>query len=75
MDLVDLKSGEVVLSIRPHMDLVTRIQKVEKRENYLVSLARKDNLCYLWDLRNMGQFVRCFEHPRYGNQRTGIATS
>lgn len=57
------------------MDLVTRIKKVKEGEGYFVTVARKDNLTYLWDLRNMKEFVSCFEHPKYGNQRTGLDIS
>lgn len=60
IELVDLKSGEIVQSIKPHMDLVTRIERVERREHCFLTLARKDNLCYLWDMRNMGRFVKYF---------------
>ena len=40
-----------------------------------MSLARKDNLCYLWDIRNLKEFVTYFEHPRHKNQRTGLEIS
>ena len=60
VEIVDLKSGEVVQSTKPHMDMVTRIQRAGRREHCLVTLARKDNLCYLWDMRNMESFVKCF---------------
>lgn len=42
------------------MDMVTQIKKVPSAEHYFVSLARKDNLSYLWDLRNMTQYVEYF---------------
>ena len=42
------------------MDLVTQIKQIPTTEHYFVSLARKDNLCYLWDLRNLSQFVAYF---------------
>ena len=72
LEIVDLNSGDIASSIRPHMDLVTRIKKVGKEEPYFITLARKDNLCYVWDLRNMKEFVRYYEHPRHKNQRTGL---
>ena len=58
--------------MQPHMDLVTRLKRVPFSDTLFVSLARKDNLCYSWDARNMSSFVGCFEHPLYGNQRTGM---
>ena len=54
------------------MDLVTRIKKVPYSDYNFVSLARKDNFCYCWDLRNMKNFLTYFQHPLYGNQRTGL---
>ena len=57
------------------MDFVTRVQQANQEGNQLVTVARKDNLSYLWDLRNMNNFLQYFEHPRYGNQRTGLDIS
>lgn len=55
--------------------MVCRIRKVPGRDRQFVTLARKDNLCYLWDSRNMTTFVEYYEQERYGNQRTGMDIS
>ena len=44
------------------MDLVSRIKKIGPAEHYFSTLARKDNLCYVWDIRNMDKFVTYFNH-------------
>lgn len=60
------------LFMQPHMDLVTQIKYIPTQDHYFVSIARKDNFCYLWDQRNLSQYVTYFEHFRHGNQRTGL---
>lgn len=57
------------------MDLVTKIKRFNTNDYNFLTLARKDNLSYLWDIRNMNSFVRYFEHQLYGNQRTGLDLS
>ena len=44
------------------MDLVTKIKRFNTNDYNFLSLARKDNLSYLWDIRNMSSFVKYFEH-------------
>lgn len=40
--------------------------------NFFFSSARKDNFKYLWDIRNLKTFVKCYELKNYTNQRINI---
>jgi hypothetical protein len=48
---------------------------VPQNDSHIVSLARKDNFSYLWDVRKLDTFLNCYEQPLYGNQRTGLDMS
>jgi len=54
---------------------VTRIKSFPTNRNQLLTVARKDNYSYLWDVRQLGSFVQCYEQPLFGNQRTGVEIS
>jgi hypothetical protein len=57
------------------MDLVTKIEKNPHCEHQFFSLGRKDNYCYLWDVRYSNTFVDFYNQNLYGNQRTGLFAS
>jgi WD40 repeat protein len=60
IEIVDLSSMSIVQTLKPHMDMVTKLHSIKEKEHNFISTARKDNLSYLWDSRMMKTYVRYF---------------
>ena len=60
IEIVDLSSMNIVQTLKPHMDMVTQLHSIKGKEHSFISIARKDNISYIWDSRMMKTYVRCF---------------
>jgi len=68
-------SDDIAANLDAHVGGLTCLKFSPVDNNYLVSGGRRDNLVYLWDLRNPSSFVTYYERKGFTNQRLNFDIS